>query len=486
MNSPAAGRPELVRGLGLAGAIAVNVANMIGTGVFLKSRVMTCNVGDAFTVLGVWLAAGVLALVGTFCYAEVAALMPEAGGEYVFIRRAYGRLIGYLSGWISLSVIKPAAQAALSVGFAIFLNVALGGGLERDLFRTTIAGANLHLDGLTVVALTALWSVALINSRSVGTGGNAALVLTLLKTLLLALIAVGAFALAKGSFAHLALADHGGRCDGVAASARGGIAGFGAAMLGALWAYDGWNNVTPLAGEIKDPARNLPKAFTGGLLVVAALYLAVNLSYFYVLTPTEIADVPASSAVATVVAERFLGHAAVAFIAVALMVSSFGALQASMLSGPRIPFAMARDGLFFKGIAAVSPTSHVPVRAIVMQAGWGSVLTLSGSYDTLTDASMFASWVFFGLAAGSLFVFRRTLPDVPRPYRALGYPLLPALFILVTLWLIFNTFIASPKLALTGVAMLLTGVPFYFWWARTAPGVTPRSPPPDPAGAAGH
>jgi len=474
MSGAPRGRPELVRGLSLAGAIAVNVANMIGAGVFLKSRVMTCNVGDAYTVLGVWLAAGLLALAGTFCYAEVAALLPEAGGEYVFLRRAYGRFAGFLCGWGSATIIKPAAQAALAVGFAIFANVALGGGLERDLAATTLFGAQLHLDGLTVVALAALWAVAAINCRSVATGGNTALALTLLKVLLLALVAGGAFLLARGSFAHLALADAGGRCEGVAASARGGMAGFGAAMLGALWAYDGWNNVTPLAGEIKDPARNLPRAFTGGLLVVGALYLAVNLSFFYVLTPTEIASVPASSSVATVVAERFLGHGAVAFIAVALMLSSFGSLQASLLTGARVPFAMARDGLFFRALGAVAPTTRVPVRATLAQAAWASLLTLSGSYDTLTDASMFVSWVVFGLAAATLFVFRRTLPDAPRPYRAFGYPLVPGLFVLVTLWLIGNTFVASPTLALGGVAMLLAGAPLYWWWSRGAPAVTPR------------
>jgi APA family basic amino acid/polyamine antiporter len=473
MSDAAAPRPELVRGLGLAAAIAVNVANMIGTGVFLKSRVMTCNVGDAMGVLGVWLAAGLLALAGTFCYAEVAAMLPEAGGEYVFIRRAYGRCVGFLSGWTSFVVIKPASQAALAMGFAIFLNVAVGGGLERDAARLAIAGLGLHVDGLTLVAFVALWSVALVNCASVATGGRAALVLTILKAVLLAAIGFGAFAFAKGSFAHLALADAGGTCEGVAASARGGMAGFGAAMLGALWAYDGWNNVTPLAGEIKDPARNLPRAFLGGLLVVGGLYLVVNLSYFYVLTPTEIASVPKASSVATVVGERFLGRGAVTFVAVALMLSSFGALQASSLAGSRIPYAMARDGLLFRYLGRVSAGTRVPVAAILTQCAWATVLALSGSYDTLTDASMFASWMFFGLAGGSLFVFRRTLRDLPRPYRALGYPVLPAVFLLVTGWLVVNTFVASPGLALAGAALVLLGLPLYLWRARSAPSVTP-------------
>ena len=464
--SNGAGHADLVRGLGLAGAVAINVANMIGTGVFLKSRVMVCNVGNGFTVLAVWLAAGLLVLCGTFCYAEIAAMFPEAGGEYVFLKQAYGRFVGFLGGWTSLFVMKPAGNAAIAMGFAIFLNVALGGGLDASVLSFGVRGGSLHVDGLTLVALAAMWTTALINCCPVAAAGNASLAITILKTVLLALIALGAFTLAHGDFGHLALTSHNGRCEGVPSSAQGGLAGLGAAMMGALWAYDGWNNVTPLAGEIKNPARNLPRAFTGGVLVVGALYLAANISYFYVLTPTEIANVASTSSVATIVAERFLGHAAVTFIAISLVISSFGALNAGTLAGPRTPFAMARDGLFFRVFAKVSPSTHVPARATIAQTGWASLLVASGSYDSLSDAAMFASWVFFGLAAASLFVFRRRFPDTPRPYRALGYPWLPAIFVGVTLLLTVNTFIASPKLAMAGLAMLIVGMPFYLYWAR--------------------
>jgi len=478
-NAPA--RPELVRALGVVAAIAMNVANMIGTGVFLKSRVMTCNVGSAGTVLAVWVAAGLLSLAGTFSYAEVGALMPEAGGEYVFIRRAYGRLLGFLYGWTFFAVVRTGSQAALAVGFAIFLNVAAGGGLERELIQLGPDGFSLHVTGLMLVALTLIWAVALYNTRPVAAGGRAAIVLTVLKMLLLLALAVGAFAFAKGSFGHLAEVAVNGRCEQVDASARGGIAGFGAAMLGALWAYDGWNNVTPLAGEIKDPQRNLPRAFFGGIGIVGGLYLLCNVAYFYVLTPTEIADVSLSSTVATEVMQRFAGPAAVTFVAIALMFSSFGSIHASVLANWRIPYAMAREGLFFRGLAQLSARSRVPVRATLAQAAWASVLALSGSYDTLTDSVMFAAWLFYGLAAGSVFVFRRTLADAPRPYRAFGYPVVPAIFLAVTAWLIVNTFFARPSLALVGVAIMLAGLPFYWWFARS---LTPPSPPPGPAGAA--
>jgi len=466
-------RSELVRGLGLTAAIAINVANMIGTGVFLKTRVMTCNVGSASTVLMVWIAAGLLSLAGTFSYAEVAAMIPEAGGDYIFLRRAYGRLIGFLYGWTFFTVARAGSQAALAVGVAIFLNVAFGGGLEVDVIQHTFKGVSWHLNGLTIVALSAIWIVALVNCRPVVTGGRAAIVLTVLKVALVVAVAIGAFIFAKGTFSHFTVPLVGGRCEGVASTARGGIAGFGAAMLGALWAYDGWNNVTPLAGEIKNPSRNLPLAFFGGTLIVGLLYVIVNVSYFYVLNPTEIADISTGSSVATEVLRRFAGPHAVTFIAVALMMSSFGSLHASVLANSRIPFAMAREGLFFKSLAQVSAKSRVPVRAIVAQAAWGSVLALSGSYDLLTDSVIFAAWLFYGLSAGSLFVFRTKMPNASRPYRAFGYPVVPAAFILVTIWLIVNTFVATPRLALTGVGVMAAGLPFYLWWSRSLGGIKP-------------
>ena len=460
-------RSELTRGVGPWAATAVNVANMIGTGVFLKTRVMTCNVGSAKTVLVVWLAAGLLSLAGTFSYSEIAAMMPEAGGDYVYLRRAYGRLVGFLYGWIAFTVARAGSQAALAVGLAIFMNVALGGALDR--WHVAAGAQSFHLGGLTLVALAAIWTVALINCASVAAGGRMALLLTIAKVGLVLSVGIGAFVFAAGDWGHLAQSGIAGTCEGVASSARGGVAGFGAAMLGALWAYDGWQNVAPLSGEIRDPQRNLPRAFVGGTLTVAALYLFVNTAYFFALTPLEVADVPASSSVATEVLKRFLGPLAVSMTAVALMVSSFGALHASVLANSRIPFAMARDGLFFRSLARLSPRSNVPARAILAQSGWASVLALSGSYDTLTDSVIFASWLFYGLVTASLFVFRRTMPDTPRPYRAWGYPVVPLIFVFVTAALLINTFVASPREALRGVALLAAGLPLYWYWARRSP-----------------
>jgi APA family basic amino acid/polyamine antiporter len=464
-TSGEAGRRELTRAVGPWAAAAVNVANMIGTGVFLKTRVMTCNVGSAKTVLLVWLAAGLLSLAGTFSYSEIAAMMPEAGGDYVYLRRAYGRLVAFLYGWMAFTVARAGSQAALAVGLAIFMNVALGGALDRWHLELGSFGGHASVSGLTLAALASIWTVALINCASVAAGGRMALSLTIAKVALVLGVGIGAFVFAAGAWSHLTESGLAGTCEGVASSARGGIAGFGAAMLGALWAYDGWQNVAPLAGEIRDPQRNLPRAFVGGTLVVAALYLFVNAAYYFALTPLEIASVPASSSVATEVLKRFLGPMAVSMTAVALMVSSFGSLHASVLANSRIPFAMARDGLFFRGLMRLSPRSNVPVRAILAQASWASVLALWGSYDTLTDSVIFASWLFYGLTTASLFVFRKRMPDAPRPYRALGYPVVPLIFLLVTVALLVNTFVAAPREALRGVALLATGVPFYWYWS---------------------
>ncbi len=468
MTDPAGGQRgggALTRSVGLWSAIAVNVANMIGTGVFLKARVMTCNVGSPALVLLAWAAAGLLSLAGAFCYSELAAMMPEAGGDYVYLRTAYGRLTGFLYGWMAFAVARAASQAALAVGFAIFMNVALGGVLDRWHVDGSMLGMSVHVGGLTVVALAVIWSVALVNCLSVEVGGLTALAATGVKVALVFAVGAAAFLFAPPGGAPPGSGFEG-TCVGVASSARGGIAGFGAAMLGALWAYDGWNNVAPLSGEIRDPQRNLPRAFVGGMLVVAALYLFANAGYFHALGAVRIASVPLNSSVATEVLERFLGPVAVSLTAVALMVSSFGSLHASVLANSRIPFAMARDGLFFRALGRLSARANVPARAILAQAAWASVLAISGSYDALTDSVIFVAWAFYGLSTASLFVFRARNPDAPRPYRTPGFPWVPIVFLLVTAALLVNTFVAAPRQAFEGVAVLLAGLPLYAYWSR--------------------
>jgi APA family basic amino acid/polyamine antiporter len=457
---------HLVRGLGLLAATSIAVGNVIGTGVFLKARVMTCNVGTPGMVITVWIVAGVFSLAGALTYAEVTAMMPRTGGEYVFIRKAYGPLWGFLYGWMRFFVAACGGQAALAVAFAIFFNIVTRGVIGTNYFTLDVGGYQIAFGSVQLLAIAAIFVVTLVNCAAVSIGGQIVSALTLLKVFLVAGIGLGAFLLARGDWAHFALSGTSGACEGIGAAARGGVAGFGAAMIGALWAYNGWNELTYVAGEVKHPERNLPVALLAGVGVVGVLYVFVNAAYFYVLTPAEVAGVSTSSSAATEVLARFLGPIAARVMAGAMAMSIFSTLLVGVLVGGRTPYAMARDGLFFRYLAHVSPRTSVPVRALLAQAVWASLLVLSGSFDTLTDYSMFAIIIFVALAASSIFVFRRRMPEAQRPYRTWGYPVVPMLFLVMAGLLIGNTLLATPRQALAGLGLLALGLPFYWYWSR--------------------
>lgn len=457
---------RLVRGLTLIAAASVIIGNVIGTGVFLKARVMTCNVGTPGMVITVWVVAGLLSLAGALTYAELAAMMPRAGGEYVFVREAYGPGTGFLYGWMQVFIAKTGSQASVAVAFAIFLNDLTGRALSTVYFSLNLFGKQFDFGTLQLVAIGAIVVVTLINCAAVVVSGWVATFLTVVKIALVLGIGVGAFFLASGDWGHFAQANAGGACEGVDAAARLGVAGFAAAMLGALWGYDGWNNLTLVAGEIKNPQRNIPLALIGGTIIIIVLYVFVNLAYFYVLDPTEVAGVAKSSSVAREVALKFLGPLAVSLIAAALMASSVGTLHTSVLTGARVPYAMARDGLFFQNLARLSRKTRVPVGALIVQGVWACILALSGSFDTLTDYVIFGSWIFYGLVTASVFLFRRRMPDAERPYRAWGYPVVPILFLLVTGFLLVMTLMTSPTQALIGLGLIALGLPVYYFFFR--------------------
>jgi basic amino acid/polyamine antiporter, APA family len=474
--TPNSQQMTLVRGLGLIAAISIIIGNVIGTGVFLKARVMTCNVGSPGYVMLAWVVAGFLSLAGALTYAELTAMMPRAGGEYNFLKKAYGRIWSFLFGWAQIFIIRTGAQAASAVAFALFLDKFLGGTFKQVYFTTEIFGGKYEFSNLQLVGLVLIALFTLLNCASVAVSGQVATFLTFIKIALVIGIGAGAFLLADGSYAHFTQTMGAATCDGVSDAARFGsadytfAAGFGAALLGALWGYDGWNNLTLVAGEVKNPQRNIPIALIGATALVIVLYLFANLAYFYVLTPQEIASVSKDSSVAIEVAMRFLGGVVVSLMAAALMASSVGTLHTSILSGARIPYAMARDGLFFRNLSQVSPRTRVPVRALILQSIWAGILVLSGSFDTLTDYAIFGSWIFYGLATASIFVFRQKMPDAARPYKAFGYPVVPALFLLVTGWLLFNTLFTSPRESFAGIILILLGMPIYYYLARqTAP-----------------
>jgi APA family basic amino acid/polyamine antiporter len=439
----------LVRGLGLFAAMSINIANIIGTGVFLKARVMTCNVETPWAVLATWVAAGLLVTAGALCFAELGTMMPRAGGEFVFLTEAYGPRAGFLYGWSYTLIGRAASLAAQSVSSAIFLNIVLGGFLERH-------GA------MSATSLAALAAATAVNCLSVATVGRFATTLTVVKSIIVAAVGIAVFLFARGDFGHWSMSGAAGACAGVAASARGGIGGWGAAMLGALWGFHGWANLAPMVGEVRDPERNIPRAFLGAVAVVGALYLLANASYFWALTPEEVASVPLSSSVATEAIRKFLGPAAASLIAMGMLISSLGALQAGAASGARVPFAMAREGRFFAVFGRVS-AAGAPVNSAILVGCWSGVLALSGNYDKLTDWAIFGNWLFFGLSVASLFVFRRRNPQVRRS------PIVPAVFLLVTLFLLVNTLVTTPVASLIGLGIIALGLPFYEYWSRKHP-----------------
>ncbi len=454
--------PTLVRGLGPVATTAIVVGNVIGTGVFLKSRVMTCNVGTPGRVIAVWVAAGLLSMAGALTYAELAAMWPRAGGEYIFIRNAYNSRLAFLYGWMRFFASGAGSLAALAVGFAIFLNVLLTGALDITYFSVEFFGYQLPFGKLQIVALSSIAFVTIMNCASVSVGGRFATVLTAVKVATIVTLGLGTLLLAPGNWTNFLLADKGGLCEGVAAAARGGSAGFAAAMLGALWAYNGWNEMPFVSGEVKHPGRNIPIALITGMAICMTLYVFVNGTYFYVLTPTDVANVRVTSSVAAVVAESFLGPIAVSLIAAAMLTSTFGALHIATMANSRVPFAMANDGLFPKILSRVSKRTHVPVRALLVQGVWAGVLALSGSYDTLTDYVIFVNWIFSGLIIVSVFFIHRRLPRVEGVYRAWGYPVIPLLFLLATSWLLINTLITSPTRSAIGLALVALGLPVYY------------------------
>ncbi|MBA2621522.1 MAG: amino acid permease, partial [Acidobacteria bacterium] len=461
---------SLVRGLGLLAAISIIIGNVVGTGVFLKARVMTCNVGTPGWVIAAWIAAGILSLAGALTYAELSAMKPEAGGEYVFLRDAYGRISSFLYGWMQIFIAKTGSQAAVAVVFAKGLDAFLNGSLNQKLISQDVFGYSFELTTLQMVAVMMIIIFTTINCASVSLGGSIATALTFVKIGLIAFVGIGAFVFVTGgTMEHFSMMNNGGVCEGVKDAVKYGSStysfagGFAAAMLGALWGYDGWNNLTLVAGEVEKPESNIPIALVGGTVVIILLYLFIHVAYFYVLDPTFIASVPEKGVVANEVVSKFFGGDiktfatgfAVALFTVGLMLSSIGTLHTSILTGARVPYAMARDGVMFKSMGKLSAGTRVPVIALVVQGIWACILCLSGSFDTLTDYVIFGSWIFYALVTSSIFVFRRKYPNAERPYKAFGYPVVPILFLLVAGWLLVNTISTNPTQSFAGIILIL-------------------------------
>lgn len=474
-------RVQLVRGLTLTDTTALVVGTVIGTGVFIKSAIMAQDAGSPLLVLAAWVAAGLLSLAGALTYAELGAMLPHAGGEYVYLRRSYGELAAFSFGWMRFVVAGSGSIAILGVGFATFLAAIVP--LDAVWAQATYGVLGRTMEwrfGLTqLVAILAILFFAVVNCLTVVVGGRVQTALTILKVGGIGVIVVGiAGASATADWSHLASPPD---------ATSGGAAAFGLAMLAALWAYDGWNNMPMAAGEVRDPGRNVPRALIGGMVAIMAIYCAANLAYFYALPWGEVLTSNSTAhrdalPVATKAAQTAFGESGGKLMSIVFVLSALGALNGSTLAGARVPFAMARDGLFPARAAALSDRTRVPAAAVLMQAGWACVLAASGTYDQLTDYVVFASWIFYGLVTSAVFVLRVRAPELPRPYRTLGYPVVPLVFVLVALWLVINTLINRPVESVAGLVVIALGLPVYWYFRATRPVRGGASPAPSAAG----
>jgi len=472
--------PELQprRDLTLTHATSLVVGIIIGTGIFLKSATVAQAVGTPALVLAAWAGAGLVAILGALCFAELGALLPHAGGEYVYLSRAYGEVPGFLFACTAF-VLGGAAVAAYGAAAAIFVADIHPLGADWLVRSVRLFGADYHFTfgprQLLAVAVIAVF--AAINCAGVMFGGRVQSVLAAAKVLAIAGVAAGVFLFSStGSVANLAAP---------AGSASGGLAGFGAALFSALWAYSGWQFLPMAASEVHEAQRNLPRAILGGTLLVLVLYLTINTAYLYALpfwqvTSANSTAYPEAPSVAARTVQTFLGGRAAAIAALIFLVSTIGSMNGVILSAARVPYAAARDGLFFERFARLAPVSRVPVTSLVLLAVWGALLAVTGTFDQLTNMAVMSYALFWIPVALAVIVLRHKLPHEPRPYRVPGYPLVPLLFALVMVWIVVSALASAPRESIATIVLILLGLPLYplFRRRRAAPLSVTSTPTP--------
>jgi APA family basic amino acid/polyamine antiporter len=450
MKTEFAHQPQLLRGLGLKEAVSVLMGSIIGSGIFLTPRAIAQAIQSPGIILLVWAVSGVLTLFGALAYAELGAMMPRSGGQYVYLREAFGPLWGFLFGWTFFLVIQTGSIAAVAVAFAEYSGYFVP--LSPSLIK--------------VVAILCILLLTGVNYVGVRFGGWVQNIFTVLKVGAIVTLVVLGFGLKGGSWANFQPLWGGINHEGL-------LRAFGVAMVAALWSYDGWNNVGFVAEEIKNPQRNLPIALAFGTLGVILIYLSANLVYMYILPVGQIAQ---SQLVAADVAKKLIGPMGAAAISAAVLVSTFGTVNGFILAGPRVYYAMARDGLFFKKIGEIHRVFRTPAFSIVVQGVWASLLTLTGKFEQLFTYVIFASWIYYAMLVSGAIVLRRKYPSAPRPYKTWGYPVVPTLFVTIALWFVYNTLTSDPRDSLTGLILVLLGLPAYWYWRRksTRTGISSR------------
>lgn len=429
------------RKLNLFDATMIVISGIIGTGIFINPYIVANKVHTSFWILAVWIAGGVLALAGAFVFAELSTVMPKVGGQYAFFREAFHPLVAFLHGWSLLFIIQSGATAAVAVAFAQYV----------------IRLLHLSPNIVTPLAIAILVALALFHALGIKPGAIVLNVITFGKTIAIAVLVVIAFLLTKSSgisFDPITPPD----LQGFSL-----LSAFFAGLVPVMFSYGGWQNLNFVAEEVKDPLRNLPRAIMIGVLCVIAVYISANIAYVYVLSAPVLA---ATKTPAADVAGQLLGENGASAITILIVISSFGFLNLALLSAPRVYYAMAADGLFFKSIAKLSPRFHAPTNAILLQGFLAALFALTNTYDKLVGYAVFADWIFFALAGVALIVFRSILPKAPRPYKTPLYPLTPLLFIIAGLGIVVNTFIADTTNAVIGAIIIAVGIPVYFLWKR--------------------
>jgi basic amino acid/polyamine antiporter, APA family len=445
-------RPELARDLKLSHAGAVVVGTIIGSGIFLVPQEMMQAVGSAHIVYLAWLVGGLLSFFGALTYAELGAMKPQAGGEYIYVRDAYGPLPAFLYGWTWFLIAKPASIATVTTGLVRTLaNFPVFAFFSSPCF----SAGSFSITYGQFVAIAAAIFITWLNYIGIRRAGEFQFLFTLLKiAIILGIVAVG-FSYTNGTWANFSTAF---------AGAKGGLAGFFAALVAALWAYDGWNDLNMVAGEIRNPQRNIPLSLVWGVATVGALYVLINAAVQYAMPASAVAASarPATDAVALV-----LGRGGATLVSLGIAVSMLVTLNGTIMSGARVPFAMSRDRYFFKALAEVHPRFHTPSVSLVVQCGLSIVLLLGGgSFRQFFSLAIFAEWLFYMIAGSTVFVFRFRAPQAERPYRVLGYPVVPALFIAASAVLLYYTFTDNLRYSAEGCAAILAGIPVFYFFAR--------------------
>jgi basic amino acid/polyamine antiporter, APA family len=448
----------LERRLGTADAAAIVVSNVIGGGIFFVPVIVAQLVPNALAMLGVWLVGGLLAFAGAMAYAELAALRPRAGGEYVYLRDAFGPLAAFLTGWTSFVAGFSGAIAAISVALADYVGRFLPGAADTTpLFTVPLPYVPLTVSPQALVALAVIAGLSLIHIAGLGPGRIVQNLLAALKVSALVIFIALGFSLGRGDLAHAAPAGS------VAA------AGFLMALIPVMFSYSGWNAAAYVAEEVRDPGRNVPRALGLGTVAVVLIYLALNLLYLYAMPLQELAGLPAGRLMDTT-AERLFGFVAGNLLAIFTIVSMAASISAMVFAGPRVYFAMARDGMFLPAAATVHPRFRTPAVSIAAQGIWSGVLVLSGTLAQLVTYTGFAVVLFAGIAVLALFVLRRRHPSDHRPFRAWGYPLAPGLFVVASLVMVVNELWRNPGPTAAGLAIIGAGVPIYLLFRRASRG----------------